>query len=159
MEAKKKLISRNKTNARKWKHQKGGSLYSSGNITESLYRGASKVESLGTHWHNYDFTQSEQWANARGYFPDERGHRDDRVKKETHPSHPIRGSWNKSGTRFYLSEKGMQDPNHTLFGLSDGGQDPQATLYYKDSIVLPEITVTSKDNYIHNTYDNLKIKF
>ena len=51
----------------------------------------------------------------------------------------------------------MQDPNHTLFGLADGGQDPQATLYYKDSIVLPEITVTPKGNYIHNTYDNLKI--
>ena len=108
-------------NARKWKHQQGGSLYSSGNITESLYRGASKVESLGTPWHNYDFTQSEEWANANGYLLDERGHRDDRVKKETHPSHPSRGSWNKSGTKFYLSEKGMQDTNHTLFGLADGG--------------------------------------
>ena len=146
-------------NARKWKHQKGGSLYSVGNVTESLYRDASKVENLGTPWHNYDFTQSEEWANDHGYFPNERGHRDDRVKKETHPSHPSRGSWNKSGTKFYLSEKGMQDPNHTLFGLTDGGQDPQATLYYKDSIVLPEITVTPKEKYIHNTYDNIKIKF
>ena len=44
-------------NARKWKHQHGGSLYSSGNITESLYRNASKIESLGTPWHKYDFTQ------------------------------------------------------------------------------------------------------
>ena len=51
----------------------------------------------------------------------------------------------------------MQDPNHTLFGLADGGQDPQAILYYKKGIVLPEITVTPKENYIHNSYDNLKL--
>lgn len=145
-------------NARKWKHQKGGSLYSSGNTTESLYRGASKVESLGTPWHNYDFTQSEAWANAHGYLPDERGHRDDRVKKESHPTHPSRGSW-KGMNHFHLTDKGMQDVNHTLFGMADGGQDPQATLYYKNSIILPEITVTPKETYVHNTYDNIKMKF
>lgn len=144
-------------NARKWKHQQGGSLYSAGNVVNDLYENASQVEKLGIPWHKYDFTQTEEWADAHGYFPDERGHRDDRVKKETHPSHPSRGRWNKSGTKFYLSEKGMQDPNHTLFGLADGGQDPQAILYYKKGIVLPEITVTPKENYIHNSYDNLKL--
>lgn len=144
-------------NARKWKHQKGGSLYSTGNVVNTLYENNDVHEKLGTPWHKYDFTQSEEWANAHGYFPDERGHRDDRVKKETHPSHPSRGRWNKSGTKFYLSEKGMQDPNHTLFGLADGGQDPQATLYYKKGIVLPEITVTPNESYVHNTYDNIKL--
>ena len=145
-------------NAKAWKHQKGGNLYSAGNTTESLYRGASKVESLGMPEHKYDFTQTEEWANAHGYLPDERGHRDDRVKKESHPTHPSRGSW-KGMNQFHLTDKGMQDVNHTLFGMADGGQDPQATLYYKNSIVLPEITVTPKETYIHNTYDNLKIKF
>ena len=51
----------------------------------------------------------------------------------------------------------MQDPNHTLFGLADGGQDPQATLYYKNGIVLPEITVTPNESYVQNTYDNIKL--
>ena len=144
-------------NARKWKHQKGGSLYSAGNVVNTLYENNDVHEKLGTPWHNYDFTQSEEWADAHGYFPDEKGHRDDRVKKEAHPSHPSQGRWNKPGTKFYLSEKGMQDPNHTLFGLADGGQDPQATLYYKNGIVLPEITVTPNESYVHNTYDNIKL--
>lgn len=144
-------------NARKWKHQNGGSLYSAGNLVNTLYENASQVEKLGTPWHKYDVAQTEEWADAHGYFPDEKGHRDDRVKKEAHPSHPSRGKWNKPGTKFYLSEKGMQDPNHTLFGLADGGQDPQATLYYKNGIVLPEITVTPNESYVHNTYDNIKL--
>lgn len=143
-------------NARKWKHQKGGSLYSAGNVVNTLYENNDVHEKLGTPWHKYDFTQSEEWANAHGYFPDERGHRDDRVKKETHPTHPSRGSW-KGNYQFHLTDKGIEDPNHTIFGMADGGQDPQATLYYKNGIVLPEITVTPTENYIHNSYDNIKL--
>lgn len=156
MEAKKKLISRNKTNARKWKHQEGGSLYSAGNMVDAIYANNPKSIYLGMPEHKYDFTQSEEWANAHGYFPDERGHRDDRVKKESHPTHPSRGSW-KGINQFHLTDKGMENVNHILFGMVDGGQDPQATLYYKNSIVLPEITVTPKENYYHNTYDNVKL--
>ena len=44
-----------------------------------------------------------------------------------------------------------------MFGMADGGQDPQATLTYKDAVVLPEITVTPKSNYIYNSYDNRNI--
>ena len=51
----------------------------------------------------------------------------------------------------------MGDPNHTLFGLVDGGQDPQAMLTYKGGIVLPELTITPKKKYIHNTYDNIHL--
>ena len=52
----------------------------------------------------------------------------------------------------------MNDPNYTLFGLNDGGQDPQAVMTYKGGIVLPEITVTSDGKkYIYNSYDNINI--
>lgn len=73
------------------KHAEGGDLYSAGAMTDALYEAANEVESLGPPAHNYDFTQSEEWANAHGYYPDERGHRDDRVKKPAHPTHPSRG--------------------------------------------------------------------
>lgn len=131
--------------------------FTSGANVNAIYEAASKVEELGYPTHKYDFTQSEEWANARGYFPDKRGHRDDRVKKPAHPTHPSRGTWN--GDNFHLTELGMKDPNYTMFGMADGGQDPQATLYYDDAVVLPEFTVTPKGNYIHNSYDNLNIKF
>lgn len=131
--------------------------FTAGAITDAIYKGASEVEELGYPTHKYDFTQSEEWANAHGYFPDKRGHRDDRVKKSAHPTHPSRGTWN--GDNFHLTELGMKDPNYIMFGMADGGQDPQATLYYDDAVVLPEFTVTPKGNYIHNSYDNLNIKF
>lgn len=135
-----------------------GGPYSAGKMADALYEAAKKVESLGEPNHHYDFTQTEEWANAHGYYPDNRGHRDDRVKKLAHPTHPSRGKW-KGLNEFQLTELGMEDPNYTMFGMADGDQDPQATLTYKEAIVLPEITVTPKANYIHNSYDNLNIKY
>lgn len=137
------------------KYAEGGD-FSAGAMTDALYKSAEEVESLGYPAHNYDFTQSEEWANAHGYYPDERGHRDDRVKKPSHPTHPSRGTWNGTN-EFQLTDKGMEDPNYTMFGMADGGQDPQATLTYAGAIVLPELTVTPRGNYIHNSYDNLNI--
>lgn len=137
------------------KYAEGGD-FSAGAMTDALYKSAEEVESLGYPAHNYDFTQSEEWANAHGYYPDERGHRDDRVKKPSHPTHPSRGTWNGMN-EFQLTDKGMEDPNYTMFGMADGGQDPQATLTYAGAIVLPELTVTPRGNYIHNSYDNLNI--
>lgn len=131
--------------------------FTSGANVNAIYEAASEVEELGYPTHKYDFTQSEKWADAHGYFPDKRGHRDDRVKKPAHPTHPSRGTWN--GDSFHLTELGMKDPNYIMFGMADGGQDPQATLYYDGAVVLPEFTVTPKGNYIHNSYDNLNIKF
>lgn len=52
---------------------------------------------------------------------------------------------------------GMGNPNYTLFGLNDGGQDLQAVMTYKGGVVLPEVTVTPKKKYIHNPYDNINI--
>ena len=122
-----------------WKeYDNGGTV---GELVDAIYATNPKEEFLGEPAHHYDFTISEEEANRLGYFPDKRGHRDDRVKKESHPSHPSRGTW--SGDYFSLTDKGMEDPNYTLFGLNDGGQDPQAILRYKDSYVLPEIS-----NYI-----------
>lgn len=48
-------------------------------------------------------TNPEEEANRLGYYPDERGHRDDRVKKPAHPTHPSRGKWN-SFTEFELTK-------------------------------------------------------
>ena len=148
-------------NASKW-HGLGGNLYDLGGDTvgewiNTIYQNNPKEYYLGEPAHHYDFTQSEEWANAHGYYPDARGHRDDRVKKPAHPSHSSRGVWD--GDKFVLSELGMQNPNYTLFGLNDGGQDPQATLIYKGGNVIPETTVTPSGNYIFNPYDNIKIKF
>ena len=145
-------------NARKFKHADGGPLnpYSAGALVDAIYSSSNGTKFLGKPSHNYDFTISEEEANKLGYYPDERGHRDDRVKKPAHPTHPSRGKWN-SFEEFELTDKGMENPNYTLFGLVDGGQDPQAVMTYKGGIVLPEITVTPKESYIMNPYDNIKI--
>ena len=136
------------------------SLENAGTVADyidAIYSNNPKEEFLGEPEHHYDFTQSEEWANAHGYYPDKRGHRDDRVKKPTHPSHPSRGTWEENN--FILTNKGLADPNYIFFGLNDGGQDPQAILKYKDTYVLPEFTVTPKGNYINNSYDNIRLHF
>lgn len=136
------------------------SLENAGTVADyidAIYSNDPKEEFLGEPDHHYDFTQSEEWANAHGYYPDKRGHRDDRVKKPTHPSHPSRGIW--EGNNFILTNKGLADPNYIFFGLNDGGQDPQAILKYKDTYVLPEFTVTPKGSYINNSYDNIRLHF
>lgn len=124
---------------------------------DAIYSNNPKEELLGEPEHHYDFTQSEEWANAHGYYPDKRGHRDDRVKKPAHPSHPSRGTWKENN--FILTNKGLADPNYIFFGLNDGGQDPQAILKYKNTYVIPEFTVTPKGNYINNSYDNIRLYF
>ena len=124
---------------------------------DAIYQNNPKEKFLGEPEHHYDFTQSEEWADAHGYYPDARGHRDDRVKKPAHPSHPSRGTW--EGDKFVLSELGMQNPNYTLFGLNDGGQDSQAVLTYQGGSVIPEITATPNGNYIYNPYDNIRLRY
>lgn len=145
-------------NARGWKHEDGGPLnpYSSESLVDAIYSASKGEQFLGKPSHNYNFTISEKEANRLGYYPDKRGHRDDRVKKPAHPTHPSRGKWN-SFEEFELTDKGMENPNYTLFGLNDGGQDPQAIMTYKGGIVLPEITINPKESYIMNPYDNIKI--
>ena len=136
------------------------SLENAGTVADyidDIYSNNPKEEFLGEPEHHYDFTQSEEWANAHGYYPDKRGHRDDRVKKPTHPSHPSRGTW--EGNNFILTNKGLADPNYIFFGLNDGGQDPQAILKYKDTYVIPELTVIPKGSYINNSYDNIRLHF
>ena len=140
------------------KYAEGGPInpYSAGSLVNTIYKNSKKDEYLGEPSHHYDFTISEEEANRLGYYPDKRGHRDDRVKKPAHPTHPSRGKWN-SLEEFELTDKGMENPNYTLFGLNDGGQDPQAVMTYKGGVVLPEITVTPKKKYIYNSYDNINV--
>ena len=137
-------------------YDNGGNLYSAGNVVNAIYDASTGEKYLGPPKHNYDFAQAVAWAEAHGYFEDERGHRDDRVKKPAHPTHPSRGTWNED--EFKLTDLGLENPNHTLFGMYDGGQDPQAYLTHNGSYVLPEITVTPEGNYIHNTYDNILLE-
>lgn len=140
------------------KYAEGGppNPYSAGSLVDAIYKNSKGEEYLGKPSHHYDFTISEEEANRLGYYPDERGHRDDRVKKPAHPTHPSRGKWN-SFEEFELTDRGMENPNYTLFGLNDGGQDPQAVMTYREGVVLPEITVTPEKSYIHNPYDNTNI--
>lgn len=139
------------------KYAEGGPLkpYSAGRLVDGIYKNAIEEEFLGEPDHKYNFTISEEEADRLGYYKDSRGHRDDRVKYPSHPTHSSRGTWN--GDYFELTEESMRDVNYTLFGMADGGQDPQAILRYNNSIVLPEITVTPKGSYIHNPYDNINI--
>lgn len=134
-------------------------LYTVGAMVDALYNGALEEEFMGPPAHNYDVAQSDEWVDAHGYYPDERGHRDDRVKKEAHPSHPSRGTFSSHGRRFELSDKGIQDVNYIYFGLNDGGQDPNVMLTHDGAIVLPEITITPDDSYIENTYDNIRLHY
>lgn len=145
-------------NSRKWKHAGGGPLnpYNAGSLVDALYQSFDREDYLGEPLHRYDFTIPEEEADRLGYKPDYRGHRDDRVKKPAHPTHKSRGKWN-SFEEFELTDKGMDNSNYTLFGLNDGGQDPQAVMTYKGGIVLPELTVTPEGNYVYNPYDNIKM--
>lgn len=135
--------------------EQNNSFSNAGQQVASIENSAVKIEKYSDPSNHYNNTISEQEANLRGFFQDARGHRDDRVKKENHPTHPSRGQFN-SLYEYQLSDKGMEDPNYTLFGVVDGNQDPQTILTYNNSIVLPEITITPKGGYIDNTYDNVK---
>lgn len=172
-------------NAKKWKHEDGGEVHKPNNHRSILDNGWFKTKDLKknhplTYQQGGNFTTgalantilefSNQVKYGNGNYnnvnnkllsqltPDSRGHYSDKVKLSNHPTHPSRGRFNKSGTKFYLTDFGMQNPNLTLFGTADGNQDSQTTMIYKSGVVLPEITVTPKQGrYIDNTYDQIKI--
>lgn len=172
-------------NAKKWKHEDGGEVHKPNGHRSILDNGWFKTKDLKK---NHPLTYQQGGSFTTGalagmfrYFPNQvrygngnynnvnnkllsqlkpnaAGHYDDIVKLRNHPTHPSRGRFNKSGTKFYLTDFGMQNPNLTLFGTADGNQDSQTTMIYKGGVVLPEITVIPKQgNYIDNTYDQVKI--
>lgn len=172
-------------NAKKWKHEDGGEVHKPNGHRSILDNGWFKTKDLKKN-HPLTYQQGGSFttgalADMFQYFPNQvkygngnynnvnnkllsqlkpnaAGHYDDIVKLRNHPTHPSRGRFNKSGTKFYLSDFGMQNPNLTLFGTADGNQDSQTTMIYKGGVMLPEITVTPKQgNYIDNTYDQVKI--
>lgn len=172
-------------NARKWKHEDGGEVHKLNGHRSILDNGWFKTKDLKknhplTYQQGGNFTTGAS-ADTIWEFPnqvkygngnynnvnnkllsqltlDSRGHYSDKVKLSNHPTHPSRGRFNKSGTKFYLTDFGMQNPNLTLFGTADGNQDSQTIMIYKGGVVLPEITVTPKQGrYIDNTYDQIKI--
>lgn len=172
-------------NAKKWKHKDGGEVHKPNGHRSILDNGWFKTKDLkknhpltyqqggsfttgalaNTIW---EFPNQVKYGNGNynnvnnkllsQLTPDSRGHYSDKVKLSNHPTHPSRGRFNKSGTKFYLTDFGMQNPNLTLFGTADHNQDGQTTMIYKEGVVLPEITVTPKQGrYIDNTYDQIKI--
>lgn len=172
-------------NAKKWKHEDGGEVHKPNGHRSILDNGWFKTKDLkknhpltyqqggsfttgalaNTIW---EFPNQVKYGNGNynnvnnkllsQLTPDSRGHYSDKVKLSNHPTHPSRGRFNKSGTKFYLTDFGMQNPNLTLFGTVDHNQDGQTTMIYKEGVVLPEITVTPKQGrYIDNTYDQIKI--
>ena len=172
-------------NAKKWKHEDGGEVHKPNNHRSILDNGWFKTKDLKKN-HPLTYQQGGNFttgvlANTVWEFPnqvkygngnynnvnnkllsqltlDSRGHYSDKVKLSNHPTHPSRGRFNKSGTKFYLTDFGMQNPNLTLFGTADGNQDGQTTMIYNSGVVLPEITITPKQGrYIDNTYDQIKI--
>ena len=172
-------------NAKKWKHKDGGEVHKPNGHRSILDNGWFKTKDLKknhplTYQQGGSFTTGalantiQEFPNQVKYgngnynnvnnkllsqlTPDSRGHYSDKVKLSNHPTHPSRGKFNKSGTKFYLTDFGMQNPNLTLFGTADHNQDGQTTMIYKGGVVLPEITVTPKQGrYIDNTYDQIKI--
>ena len=172
-------------NAKKWKHKDGGEVHKPNGHRSILDNGWFKTKDLKknhplTYQQGGNFTTGAL-ADTIWEFPnqvkygngnynnvnnkllsqltlDSRGHYSDKVKLSNHPTHPSRGRFNKSGTKFYLTDFGMQNPNLTLFGTADGNQDGQTTMIYNSGVVLPEITITPKQGrYIDNTYDQIKI--
>lgn len=172
-------------NAKKWKHEDGGEVHKPNGHRSILDNGQFKTKDLkknhpltyqqggsfttgalaNTIW---EFPNQVKYGNGNynnvnnkllsQLTPDSKGHYSDKVKLSNHPTHPSRGRFNKSGTKFYLTDFGMQNPNLTLFGTADHNQDGQTTMIYKGGIVLPEITVTPKQGrYVDNTYDQIKI--
>lgn len=122
-------------------------------ITDNLWENSREEKYGEGNYNNVDTTLFSKYPIQAN------GHRDDRVKLINHPSHPLRGSWSNNNKVFNLSDFGMTDPNLTFFGLADGN-DPNAVLKYKDYYVLPEITVVpTGNNYIDNTYDQIKLYF
>lgn len=171
-------------NAKKWKHEDGGNVHKPNGHRSILDNGWFKTKDLKknhplTYQQGGSFTTgalvdtiydngTEQKYSKGNYNnfnpkllsqlkPNENNHYDDIVKYKNHPTHPSRGKFNKSGTKFYITDFGMKNPNLTLFGTADGDQDGQTTMVYKGGVVLPEITVTPTQRYIDNPYDQIKI--
>ena len=171
-------------NAKKWKHEDGGNVHKPNGHRSILDNGWFKTKDLKknhplTYQQGGNFTTgalvdaiydngTEQKYGKGNYNnfnpkllsqlkPNENNHYNDVVKYKNHPTHPSRGKFNKSGTKFYMTDFGMKNPNLTLFGTADGDQDGQTTMVYKGGVVLPEITVTPEQRYIDNPYDQIKI--
>ena len=171
-------------NAKKWKHEDGGNVHKPNGHRSILDNGWFKTKDLKknhplTYQQGGNFTTgalvdaiydngTEQKYGKGNYNnfnpkllsqlkPNENNHYNDVVKYKNHPTHPSRGKFNKSGTKFYMTDFGMKNPNLTLFGTADGDQDSQTTMIYKGGVVLPEITVPPTQRYIDNPYDQIKI--
>lgn len=86
---------------------------------------------------------------------DNRGHMPDEVKGKDHPSG---SSYGKFLNNLQFEIKDPANINYVREGLNDNG-DYKATVTYKGSTVLPEITITPNGNYIEDSYNNIKFLY
>lgn len=108
---------------------------------------------LGVPAHGYDFIKHDIDLNQ--YPTDDRGHRSDAVKNDLHPTSPKRAQWLPGAIE--ITDYGLYSPegvNYTMWGARDNG-DGDMVMTYKNTGVIPEVTVTPNGNYIKNTYDNI----
>ena len=121
-------------------------------ILDGIESGLAPKE-LGRPEHNYDFIK--KGINLDDYPKDENGHRYDAVKNDKHPTSPKRVKF--KGKYLDITDFGLYSPegiNYILWGARDNG-DGNIIPIYKDTGVIPEVTITPNGNYIKNTYDNI----
>ena len=141
-------------------YAKGGPLK---NGTAASYRDAAwsgNNEYIGEPNREYIkpiFANMPIWMLDKVVPEDSRGHRDDIIKSDLHPTSPERGTFKEiNGVPVYeLSDVGMQDPNYSIFG-ADDNNDGHVIVTNNGAAVIPEITITPNGNYYEDNYDGFK---
>lgn len=118
-------------------------------------------EDVDTHDYDYDKYYNDAPIEAQkqlnlilagkgGHFPD--AGKSGTYKKPTHPTYPDLGdkSWSNNDTIFHLSDRQMDmDTDRVLdyLGADLDYNNGSTKVMYKDTYILPSITVTPKGNY------------
>lgn len=97
-----------------------------------------------------------EYINRLNTIPrDSREHLPDYVKGVDHPSGPTYGKFTNDSV-FEINDPSAI--NYVRPGLDDNG-DYKARVMYKNSRVLPAITVTPNGNYVEDEYNNIKFRY
>ena len=141
------------------KYNEGGPIKNSKDYKQALSN--YWKEDVNTHDYDYDKYYNDDPIEAQkqlnlilagkgGHFPD--AGKSGTYKKPTHPTYPDLGdkSWSNNDTIFHLSDRQMDmDTDRVLdyLGADLDYNNGSTKVTYKDSYVLPSITVTPKGNY------------
>ena len=129
-----------------------------------IYRNNKYIQELGYSPEDYDNYDYDKFENS-GLTIGENGHYPDEFKKDIHPTSLKAGEFKTdingnqyfdvSDWNLYENPRGI---NNTIFGKYEQG-DGSVPVIYNGSYILPEMTVTPDNVYIHDTYDNNKIYY